>query len=209
MVGSVAKGHTFISHYFRIYEEMVVYSRAITQVSGSDVARLGEITGVCRHGGCSEGVGELLGSECFERIQTLTWGRGLFVLADTFLTAVILSFSSWLAPTPPPFSFLTSILPSLIPSLLKVAQTTCFLLYISQSFLCRLSFRIHHGIFPARDFCPNNHRIVYILIAIIKATKVQWCFPFGCFSFMLNWNLTLFIKELISSEKLLSSHFII
>lgn len=34
------------------YEEMVVYFRAIAQVSSSDVARLGEITGVCRHGGC-------------------------------------------------------------------------------------------------------------------------------------------------------------
>lgn len=73
MVGSVAKGGKLLFHIiFTFYEEMVVYFRAITQVSGSDVARLGEITGVCRHGGCSEGVGELLGSECFERIQTLT-----------------------------------------------------------------------------------------------------------------------------------------
>lgn len=53
-------------------EEILCYFRAIGQVSGTDVARLGEITGVCRHGGCSGGVGELLGSECFERIQTLT-----------------------------------------------------------------------------------------------------------------------------------------
>lgn len=37
---------------------------------------------------------------------------GLFVLADTFLTAVILSFSSWLAATPPHF-FLYSVLPCL------------------------------------------------------------------------------------------------
>lgn len=202
------------SFYFTLFSHFIKKWLFILEPSlrsqVSDVARLGEITGVCRHGGCSEGVGELLGSECFERIQTLTWGRGLFVLADTFLTAVILSFSSWLAPTPPLFSFFTSILPSLIPCLLKIAQTTYFLLYISQSFLLQtVSFQIHHGLFPARDFCPNNHRIIFILIAIIKATKAQWCFHFGRFSFMLNWNLTLFIKELISSEKLLSSHFII
>lgn len=97
-----------------------------------------------------EGMSGWLGSGCSERTQTLPWGQGLFVLADTFLTAVIQSFSSWLATTPPHF------LPSIHPSLLKAAKTlrSCLLFSLSHtlSFYLCLLISLWFFFFPSCSF---------------------------------------------------------
>lgn len=104
-----------------------------------------------------EGVGGWLGCGCSERTQTLPWGQGLFVLADTFLTAVIQSFSSWLATTPPP-SFFPSFHPSFPPSLLKAAKTdlsSCLLFSLSRalSFYVSLVISVYSFLHPALFLC--------------------------------------------------------